>query len=86
MLARCAGILPRGAASRRTSARGLQTGLVGLPNVGKSTLFNALVQNSQAAAENYPFCTVEPNFGQVPGKDLGWGGVPVHRQKACNPT
>ena len=71
MLARCAGLLPRGA-SRRTSARGLQTGLVGLPNVGKSTLFNALVQNSQAAAENYPFCTVEPNFGQVPGKDLGW--------------
>lgn len=43
----------------------LQTGLVGLPNVGKSTLFNALVENSSAQASNFPFCTIEPNFGIV---------------------
>ena len=49
--------------------RHLQTGLVGLPNVGKSTLFNALVQSNQAAAANYPFCTIEPNTGQVPVPD-----------------
>ena len=43
----------------------LQTGIVGLPNVGKSTLFNALVGDTTAAAENYPFCTIEPNVGIV---------------------
>src|SRR3989442_5818213 len=42
----------------------LRLGIVGLPNVGKSTLFNALTA-AQAAAENYPFCTVEPNVGVV---------------------
>ena len=42
----------------------LQCGIVGLPNVGKSTLFNALSRN-QVAAENYPFCTIEPNVGVV---------------------
>lgn len=42
----------------------LRCGLVGLPNVGKSTLFNALTQ-SRAAAENYPFCTLDPNVGEV---------------------
>ena len=47
----------------------VSTGLVGLPNVGKSTLFNALVQSSQAAAGNYPFCTIDPNVGQVPVLD-----------------
>jgi len=36
-----------------------------LPNVGKSTLFNALVENSSAQASNFPFCTIEPNFGIV---------------------
>jgi len=40
-------------------------GIIGLPNVGKSTLFNALVQSAKAAASNYPFCTIEPNFGTV---------------------
>lgn len=50
-------------------ARGLRTGIVGLPNVGKSTLFNALIGNNQAAAENYPFCTIEPNTGLVPVPD-----------------
>ena len=42
-----------------------QAGIVGLPNVGKSTLFNALVKNYQAEASNYPFCTIEPNVGIV---------------------
>ena len=44
---------------------GFQCGIVGLPNVGKSTLFNALTATSAADAKNYPFCTVDPNAGQV---------------------
>ncbi len=48
---------------------GFKCGIVGLPNVGKSTLFNALTKNAMAAAENYPFCTIEPNIGQVPVPD-----------------
>ena len=43
----------------------LSVGIVGLPNVGKSTLFNALTKKQQAAAENYPFCTIEPNSAIV---------------------
>jgi GTP-binding protein YchF len=43
----------------------LQAGIVGLPNVGKSTLFNALVANAKAQAANFPFCTIEPNVGIV---------------------
>lgn len=46
-------------------ATGLSVGIVGLPNVGKSTFFNALTSSSQAAASNYPFCTIEPNVGTV---------------------
>ena len=44
-------------------------GIVGLPNVGKSTLFNALTNSSKAQAENFPFCTIEPNVGVVPVPD-----------------
>src|SRR5215212_2407094 len=47
---------------------GIQCGIVGLPNVGKSTLFNALTQ-AGIAAENFPFCTIEPNSGIVPVPD-----------------
>jgi ribosome-binding ATPase len=43
----------------------LKAGIVGLPNVGKSTLFNAVTRTHKAAAENYPFCTIEPNLGVV---------------------
>jgi ribosome-binding ATPase len=44
---------------------GFKMGIVGLPNVGKSTLFNALTQTAAAQAANYPFCTIEPNVGEV---------------------
>ena len=51
----------------------LQTAIVGLPNVGKSTLFNALTETQGAEAANYPFCTIEPNTGivEVPDPRLG---------------
>jgi hypothetical protein len=48
---------------------GFNCGIVGLPNVGKSTLFNALTQTAAAAAANYPFCTIEPNIGRLPVPD-----------------
>ena len=47
----------------------LKCGIVGLPNVGKSTLFNALTNSSKAHAANFPFCTIEPNLGIVPVPD-----------------
>ena len=48
---------------------GFKCGIVGLPNVGKSTLFNALTNSSKAQAGNFPFCTIEPNMGIVPVPD-----------------
>ena len=48
---------------------GFKCGIVGLPNVGKSTLFNALTNSSKAQAENFPFCTIDPNLGVVPVED-----------------
>ncbi len=47
----------------------LKIGIVGLPNAGKSTLFNALLKKQQALAANYPFATIEPNIGIVPVPD-----------------
>ena len=44
---------------------GFKCGIVGLPNVGKSTLFNALTSSKRAQAENFPFCTINPNIGMV---------------------
>jgi ribosome-interacting GTPase 1 len=51
-------------AAARWTAK-LKTGIVGLPNVGKSTLFNAILQKAVAEAANFPFCTIEPNSGIV---------------------
>ena len=52
----------------RKGFMGFNCGIVGLPNVGKSTLFNALTQ-AEIESENYPFCTIEPNVGIVPIND-----------------
>src|SRR6202023_2631687 len=52
---------------------GFSCGIVGLPNVGKSTLFNALTETAAAQAENYPFCTIEPTLGEGGGAPRGGG-------------
>ena len=67
---------------------GLSVGIVGLPNVGKSTTFNALTKAQNAQAENYPFCTIEPNKAIVGVPDLRLGELAkiVNPQKIINST
>ena len=78
---RASSVDPRGA-RRFTSSKdsmSLQCGIVGLPNVGKSTLFNALTK-AGIAAENYPFCTIEPNVGVVEVPDPRLAALVGNRQ------
>jgi len=60
----------------------LKCGIVGLPNVGKSTFFNVLTKTSQAAAENFPFCTIDPNEARVPVPDERWEWLVQHHKPA----
>lgn len=72
---------------RTTIVNSLQAGIVGLPNVGKSTLFNAIVENGKAAAANFPFCTIEPNVGIVTVPDPRLSELSrISKSKECVPT
>ena len=61
---------------------GFNCGIVGLPNVGKSTLFNALTETAAAEAANYPFCTIEPNTGRVAVPDPRLDAIAAIAQSA----
>ncbi len=66
---------------------GFKCGIVGLPNVGKSTLFNALTRTAAAQAANYPFCTIEPNTGEVAVPDKRLDAIAgIARSKEIVPT
>ena len=66
---------------------GFKCGIVGLPNVGKSTLFNALTKTAAAQAANYPFCTIEPNTGEVNVPDSRLGAISeIAKSKEVIPT
>jgi GTP-binding protein YchF len=66
---------------------GFKCGIVGLPNVGKSTLFNALTRTAAAQAANYPFCTIEPNTGEVAVPDARLGKLAaIAKSKEIIPT
>ncbi len=66
---------------------GFKCGIVGLPNVGKSTLFNALTKTAAAQAANYPFCTIEPNTGEVAVPDPRLGkNADIAKSKEIIPT
>ena len=60
----------------------LKCGIVGLPNVGKSTFFNVLTKTSMAAAENFPFCTIDPNESRVPVPDARFDFLVEHHKPA----
>ena len=65
----------------------LSAGIVGLPNVGKSTLFNAVTRTHNAPAENYPFCTIDPNVGVVTVPDTRLDKLPeISKSKKVTPT
>ncbi|PYJ29525.1 MAG: redox-regulated ATPase YchF, partial [Verrucomicrobia bacterium] len=65
----------------------LSAGIVGLPNVGKSTLFNAVTRTHKAPAENYPFCTIDPNVGVVTVPDPRLASIAqISDSKKITPT
>src|SRR5436189_3795259 len=75
------------AVERRYRRKMLSAGIVGLPNVGKSTLFNAVTRTHKAPAENYPFCTIDPNVGVVTVPDPRLEKIAaISRSKKIVPT